>query len=74
MVRPLSADSPVRYVARRSPSTVSEKYSDGPNLSAASASGGAIRVRPTRPTVPATKEPIAATPRAAPARPCFAIS
>ncbi len=70
---PFTTDLPERYVARSSPRMVSEKYSAGPNFTANADSGGATKVRPTTPAVPATKDPMAAMPSAAPARPCFAI-
>ena len=56
-----------------SPSTRSAKYSGGPKRSAKVASGGARSITAIRPSVPATKEPNAATPSAAPARPRRAI-
>ena len=49
------------------------KYSGGPKSSANLLSGTAIRVRNTKPIVPAMNEPIAATPSAAPPRPARAI-
>ena len=49
------------------------KVSGGPKESAQRASSGDISMRSTTPTVPATKEPMAATPSAGPARPCSAI-
>ena len=55
------------------PSTISEKYSAGPNLNASSVSGGAKAAMMTVPTQPAKNEPIAATASAAPARPWRAI-
>ena len=55
------------------PSTISEKYSVGPNFSATSASGGAKSAINIVATLPAKNEPIAAMPSAGPARPCRAI-
>ena len=55
------------------PSTMSEKYSGGPNLSAISASGGPKSAISSVPTQPAKNEPMAAMPSAGPARPCRAI-
>ena len=56
-----------------SPRTMREKYSGGPNLSAALARGGARNVRPIKPSVPAMKDPKAEIPSAGPALPCRAI-
>ena len=55
------------------PSTMSEKYSAGPNFSATSDSGGAASAIRNVHTVPAKKEPIAAIASATPARPLRAI-
>src|SRR5207247_9201199 len=60
-------------VAAIRPSTISEKYSAGPNFSATSASGGANSAMITVDTQPAKNEPIAAMPSAGPARPWRAI-
>ena len=49
------------------------KYSAGPNSSATRMSGRARSIRSTTLIVPATKEPMAAMPRAGPARPWRAI-
>ena len=54
-------------------STISMKYSGGPSFTAYSAMMGANRVTSTVAIVPATKEPMAAVARAAPARPLLAI-
>ncbi len=67
-------DVPVTPVRISSPSTAIAKYSGGPNASAQSATVGANSVSPTRPSVPATNEPMAATASAAPARPFFAMA
>ncbi|MCY1542807.1 hypothetical protein D9M68_785750 [compost metagenome] len=55
------------------PSVISEKYSAGPNLNATSANGGANAAMSIVATVPAKKEPIAASDNAAPPRPLRAI-
>ena len=69
----LISDPWASTTAETRPSTIREKYSAGPNLSATSASGGAniatIRVA----TQPAKNEPSAATVSAGPARPRRAI-
>ena len=62
-----STTAPIR------PSTISEKYSAGPNLNASSASGAANAARISVPKQPAMKEPSAATDKAAPALPFRAI-
>ena len=62
-----STTAPIR------PSTISEKYSAGPNLSASSDSGGANAATSSVATVPAKNEPSAAIASAAPARPWRAI-
>ena len=51
---------------------MSKKYSGGPRRTANAAMGGANRVTMTVAMVPATKEPIAAVAKAAPARPFLA--
>ena len=51
---------------------MSPKYSVGPNFRAWSASRGPKKVNPRTPSVPAMKEPMAATPRAGPPLPCWA--
>ena len=53
-------------VAATRPSTISEKYSAGPNLSASSASGGAATAMSSVATQPAKNEPIAAVASAGP--------
>ena len=67
MRRPASSTT----IAR--PSAISAKYSGELNASANFASGGAISISTTTPTVPAMNEAIAAMPSAAPARPLRAI-
>jgi hypothetical protein len=56
-----------------SPSTISEKYSAGPNRSATSASGGANSATSRVAAVPAMNEPMAAVASARPALPWRAI-
>ena len=55
------------------PSTISEKYSAGPNLKATSVSGAAKAAKIKVPTQPAKKEPKPAAAKAGPARPLRAI-
>ena len=69
-----TSDEPVSRESTKSPSTQSEKNSGGPKRSAVDASKGARNARPRIPNDPATKDPIAATNKAAPARPRRAIS
>ena len=56
-----------------SPSTISEKYSAGPNRSATSAKGGANSATSSVAAVPAMNEPMAAVASARPALPWRAI-
>jgi hypothetical protein len=60
-------------VAATKPRTMSEKYSDGPNLSATSASGGAATAMRKVATHPAKNEAMAEVASATPALPCLAI-
>ena len=69
----LTSEPCASTVAPTRPSTISEKYSAGPNLSATSASGGANSAMSTVATVPAKNEPMAAIASAGPARPWRAI-
>ena len=55
------------------PSTISEKYSAGPNLKATSVNGTANAASTSVPTQPAKNEPSAAEASAGPARPLRAI-
>ena len=71
---PLRSAFSERLTTRDSAMNISAKYSGGPKASATPARIGAKKVTPTRLRVPATKEPMAAMPRAGPARPCFASS
>ena len=59
--------------AKIRPSTISEKYSAGPNASASFVSGAPSTAIKTVATQPAKNDPIAAMASAGPARPCFAI-
>ena len=60
-------------IATISPSTISEKYSGAPKLSANFPIGMATAATISVPTVPAKNEPIAAMASAAPASPLRAI-
>jgi hypothetical protein len=73
MVKDFSRERPLRLESRTTPRSVSPKYSAGPNSSAALATSGAKSWRATTLIVPATNDPMAATARAAPARPFRAI-
>ena len=70
---PRSSDAPSSADTVVNASTVSAKYSAGPNRSATDASGGAKNVSATVASVPATNEPIAAVVSAAAPRPWRAI-
>ena len=59
--------------AKIRPSTISEKYSAGPNASASLVRGAPSTAISTVATQPAKNDPIAAMASAGPARPCFAI-
>jgi hypothetical protein len=59
--------------AKIRPSTISEKYSAGPNASASLVRGAPRTAISTVATQPAKNEPIAAIASAGPARPCLAI-
>ena len=72
-MRPRSIDSPMTAETVMKASTISAKYSAGPNFSAISTTAGAVNVNATVASVPATNEPMAAVARAAPPRPCRAI-
>jgi hypothetical protein len=69
----LSSDPCASTIEAMSPSTISEKYSAGPNLRATWASVGANSAISAVATVPAKKEPSAAVASACPALPCRAI-
>ena len=68
-----SSDFPASPVTRERPNTISAKNSGGPNRNARAVRGNATRTSPMIATVPAKKDPIAATANAGPARPCLAI-
>src|SRR6266849_4187500 len=57
----LTSEPCASTVAAIRPNTISEKYSEGPNLSATSASGGAATAMTSVATQPAKNEPSAAT-------------
>ena len=59
--------------AKTRPSTISEKYSAGPNFSASAVSGTPSAATRMVANVPAMNEPMAAMASAGPARPCLAI-
>ena len=59
--------------AKTRPSTISEKYSAGPNFSASAVSGAPSAATSTVAKQPAMNEPMAAIASAGPARPCSAI-
>ena len=69
----LSTEPFASTTAKIRPSTISEKYSAGPNSSAMLVSGAAAAAMITVATQPAKNEPIAAMASAGPARPCIAI-
>jgi len=69
----LSTEPCASTTANIRPSTMSEKYSAGPNHSAILVSGSPSAATRMVETQPATNEPIAAMASAAPARPCRAI-
>ena len=63
-----------KNMMRQRPANIIAAYSPGPNDNTTRARSGDRKVMPRIPNVPAMKEPIAAMPRAAPARPLRAIS
>jgi hypothetical protein len=69
----LSTEPLASTTAKMRPSTISEKYSAGPNKSARLVSGAPSAATSTVATQPAKNDPIAAIASAAPARPCRAI-
>ena len=69
----LMSEPDARTTAPISPSTISEKYSAGPNSNASSVSGGANAAMTTVATQPAKNDPRPAAASAAPARPLRAI-
>jgi hypothetical protein len=74
LARPRAGDAPSTADTVVNASTMTAKYSAGPNLSAKSTTIGAMTVRRIVAIVPATNEPIADVASAGPARPRFAIS
>jgi hypothetical protein len=70
---PFTREAPDRLTTTLNARMTRPKYSGGPICSAKSASGGAKKLSPTSPSVPATKEEIAAIASAGPARPWSAI-
>ncbi|MNT90712.1 hypothetical protein D3C72_2316760 [compost metagenome] len=73
MASALRIEPCARAIETSSPSTISEKYSGAPKLSAARARGGAKKASSSVATVPAKNEPMAAVAKAAPALPFRAI-
>lgn len=73
MAMAFSVDPLARAIETTSPRTTTANSSAWPKFSAARASGIAATARTTVARVPATKEEMAATARAVPARPCRAI-
>ncbi|MNS88885.1 hypothetical protein D3C72_1228770 [compost metagenome] len=73
MATALTSDPDANTTAPIRPSTISEKYSAGPNLNASSESGVANAARISVATLPAKKEPSPAVASATPARPRRAI-
>ena len=69
----LTIEPRARTMAHTNPITINEKYSAGPNNSASFVRGNPNAAITIVATVPAKKEPMAATPKATPARPCLAI-
>ena len=70
---PFTTDFPIRPTMRRRPNIMTAKNSGGPKRRAKRAMGGPRKVRQKTATTPPMKDPIAATPSAAPARPWRAI-
>ena len=70
---PFTGEPVIMNSVQTTPSTISAKFSGGPNRIATAAIAGAKNVMTMTPSVPATNEPMAAMPSAAPARPCLAI-
>ena len=73
MAKDLITEPRAITTAATRPSTISEKYSAGPNFCAMPASGGPAAAISSVPTHPARKEPSAAMASASPALPCRAI-
>jgi hypothetical protein len=70
---PFSGEPEIMNSVQTKPSTINPKFSGGPKRIATTAMSGAKKVITTTPIVPAMNDPVAAMPRAAPARPWRAI-
>ncbi len=73
LARPRALEAPSTADTVVNASTMTAKYSAGPNFSAISTTIGAITVSRITAIVPATKDPIAAVASAGPARPRLAM-
>ncbi len=73
LASPRAAEAPRTADTVVKASTMTAKYSAGPNFNANSTATGAITVSRITAMVPATKEPMAAVANAGPARPRLAI-
>src|SRR5271170_989469 len=73
MASALRMDPLASTTAKQRPSTISEKYSAGPNSSASEVSGAPSAATSTVETQPAKNDPMAAMESAGPARPWRAI-
>jgi hypothetical protein len=73
LVIPFATESPNTVVTAANATTISAKYSAGPNPRASVTRTGAANARPSVASVPATKLPSAAVANAAPPRPAFAM-
>ena len=71
--QPFTLESPSIVVTMTNASTISAKYSADPNASASFTISGAVTLRASVASVPATNDPIADVASAAPARPLRAI-
>jgi hypothetical protein len=72
--RPLSSEPRTNTTLLTSPNSSRAKFSRGPKVSATADKGAASKATTAVPTVPATKEPSAATASATPARPWRAMA
>ena len=73
LISDFDMDFPPTYTMVKRPMTIRLKNSAGPNFKANFARGTQMSMSPIVPIMPATKEPIAEIPRAAPPRPWRAI-
>ena len=73
LISDLVMDFPPTKTMVSIPMMIRLKYSAGPNFRLNWARGTATKISPKVPRIPPMKEPIAAIPRAAPARPWRAI-